>query len=74
MAKVEVRVYAKWEGLHSATFMSSVWKVSFETVRLRNGLLCGRNEKMLDLTILTLRGGVSRGILGAWGRLDGEIG
>ena len=32
--------------------------VSLETVRLRNGLLCGRNEEKLDLTILTRRGRV----------------
>ena len=38
------------------------------------GLLCGRNEERLDFTKLLDEAGSSRGVLGAWGRPDGETG
>ena len=52
--------------------MVLVFTVSFRMVRLRNRLLCGRNEEQLDLTILG-EAEPSRGVLGTWGRLKGEI-
>ena len=58
IARFEMWVYAKWESRDLPTFMISGWNLSFERVLLRNGLPRSGIEDKMDLTIITLRGGV----------------
>ena len=54
--------------------MISVWNLQFETVWVRNVLLCaGIEEEMIWPYYLGETESIWR-VVGAWGRLDGEIG